>query len=134
MRWRLGTRTVGVAYLVVGAAAGGGAVAGGGTVAVTWAAVSGAMGVAWLARTDAEVRPDRIRLPRRGFRHRDVALADVTGVEAPHPWALDPVGRVLLDGGRTARLPGLSRDDLTALAATAGVPLTTGPAPRPPGT
>lgn len=130
MRWRFSTRTLGAAYLVVGAGSGAGAAFGGGAVAATWGVTCGAMGVAWLARTDASVRPDRIRLPRRGLRHREVLFADVARIATPHRWALDPVARAELHDGTRVPLPGLSGDDLTALAAAAEVPLVADAPPR----
>ena len=131
MRLRFSTRTLGAAYLVVGAGSGVGAAFGGGAVAVAWGVTCGAMGVAWLAPTDAVVHPDRIRLPRRGFRHRDVLLTDIVGIATPHAWASDPVARAELRDGRRVPLRGLSGDDLATLAAAADVPLV---ADRPPTT
>lgn len=125
-RPRFDHRSIGVAYLVVGAGTGVGAVVGGGAVAVTWTAICGAMGVAWLARTDAEVRPDRIVLPRRGLRRREIAVADVAAVHVPGRWDVDPVGHVELRDGSRVRLPGLGPDQLTTLAAVAQVPLLPG--------
>ncbi len=132
MRLRFSTRTLGAVYLVAGAGSGAAAVFGGGPVAVTWGVTCGAMGVAWLARTDVDVRPDRIRLPRRGLRHREVAFADLARIATPHAWALDPAPHAELHDGRRVPLRGLSSDDLAALAVSAGVPLVVDPPPRPP--
>lgn len=129
MRLPFSTRTLGVAYLVVGAGSGVGAAFGGGAVAVTWGVTCGAMGVAWLAPTDAVVHPDRIRLPRRGFRHRDILLTDIVGLATPHPFAVDPLPRAELRDGRRVPLRGLSGDDLAALAVRADVPLVADPRP-----
>lgn len=129
MRWRFSTRTIGAAYLVVGAGSGVGAAFGGGGVAIAWGVTCGAMGVAWLAPTDVVVRPDRIRLPRRGFRHRDVLLTDIARITTPHAWAVDPLPRADLRDGTRVPLRGLADDDLVALATAAGVPIVAEPRP-----
>ncbi|MHA3701241.1 hypothetical protein ACXR2U_03590 [Jatrophihabitans sp. YIM 134969] len=129
-RLRFGTRTIGAAYLVVGAGSGAGALLGGGTVAVVWAATCGAMGAAWLAPTDAVVRTDHLRLPRVGFRHRDVPFAELERITTPHPWSTDPLAYAHLRDGSRLPLRGLGRDDLARVAATAGVPLEVGVGPR----
>jgi hypothetical protein len=121
-----GTRTLGAAYLVVGAGAGVGAVLGGGTVAVVWAATCAAMGAAWLAPTDATVRTDHLRLPRRGFHHRDVPFSDLARITTPHPWSTDPLPYAHLHDGTRLPLRGVAREELTRIAATAGIPLEVG--------